>query len=173
LTRALRLAGNQAARAMQRESVEQVQRHKYVRGSDLEKRLPLDMPRRSDELEHLVWTERISGKDFPMSRFPTAKGIGGVFAAINRSSKGRQLLRGAFVARMESGHVGVFKREGTKRLPIRELFTVGLAGVFTSTAESSSVAVNAALSAARNRMTSAFERGLRRELQKLRVKGDL
>lgn len=36
--------------------------------------------------------------------------------------KGRPLLKGAFIAGMKSGHVGVFHRLGPKRLPIHELY---------------------------------------------------
>ena len=34
----------------------------------------------------------------------------------------RGSYKSAFIAKMKSGHVGVMKREGTARLPIRELF---------------------------------------------------
>jgi hypothetical protein len=33
----------------------------------------------------------------------------------------RTLVKGAFVATMKSGHVGIFRREGKARLPIKEL----------------------------------------------------
>lgn len=36
--------------------------------------------------------------------------------------RGRGSYRSAFIAGMASGHAGVFKRTGTARLPIRELF---------------------------------------------------
>ena len=35
----------------------------------------------------------------------------------------RQLFQGTFIARMKSGHIGVFKRQGKERTPIKELFT--------------------------------------------------
>jgi len=40
----------------------------------------------------------------------------------------RQLEPGAFIATMPSGHRGVFKRKGTARLPIRELFLSRVTG---------------------------------------------
>ena len=38
---------------------------------------------------------------------------------------GRKILEGSFIARMKSGHVGVFKRVGSSRLSIKELYGVG------------------------------------------------
>ncbi|MGE4193077.1 MAG: phage tail protein [Pseudodesulfovibrio sp.] len=52
----------------------------------------------------------------------------GVSAQIKRHGA-RKTVRGSFVARMKSGHVGVFKRNsGAPRLPIRELSGVGFIG---------------------------------------------
>lgn len=39
-----------------------------------------------------------------------------------RRAGGRKYVRSAFIAKMKSGHVGVFKRMHSKRLPIQELF---------------------------------------------------
>lgn len=52
-----------------------------------------------------------------------------------RRGKGRELLAHTFVARMKSGHVGVFERKGrgtnrTKRLPLHERFGPTPQGVF-------------------------------------------
>lgn len=45
---------------------------------------------------------------------------------------GRKRIPGAFIARMKSGHVGVFKRaKDAKRLPIAELFGPSIPLVFT------------------------------------------
>lgn len=46
---------------------------------------------------------------------------GGIKVMVTRGK--RKMIKGAFVARMESGHVGVFRRgEKGKRLPIEELY---------------------------------------------------
>jgi hypothetical protein len=45
------------------------------------------------------------------------------------TGQGRQLYPSAFIARMQSGHVGVFKRKGTPRLPIAELHGASVASV--------------------------------------------
>jgi len=42
----------------------------------------------------------------------------------------RVLIRSAFTATMSSGHQGVFKRKGSDRLPISELFGPSLAGLY-------------------------------------------
>jgi hypothetical protein len=47
-----------------------------------------------------------------------------------RLGRGRGRAESAFLARMKSGHLGVFRRVGTKRLPIRELRGPSLGRVF-------------------------------------------
>jgi hypothetical protein len=42
-----------------------------------------------------------------------------------------KLLPGSFIARVQSGHIGVFKRTGKARLPIQELFGPSVALVFS------------------------------------------
>lgn len=49
-----------------------------------------------------------------------------------RIGKQRKLITGAFVARMKSGHVGVFSRRTKKRLPIDERYTIAIAEAFGS-----------------------------------------
>lgn len=47
-----------------------------------------------------------------------------------RAKGGRRLIPGAFIGRMPSGHAGVFRRKGRKRLPIQELYGPSLPRVF-------------------------------------------
>lgn len=56
----------------------------------------------------------------------TAKGV------TVRIGKQRKLIRGAFIATMKSGHVGVFNRRTGKRLPIDEIYTIAIAEAFGS-----------------------------------------
>jgi hypothetical protein len=42
-----------------------------------------------------------------------------------------KLIPGSFIARMQSGHIGVFQRIRDKRLPVRELFGPSVALVFS------------------------------------------
>lgn len=43
----------------------------------------------------------------------------------------QRLIPGSFIARVRSGHMGVFKRQGKSRLPIAELFGPSVALVFS------------------------------------------
>jgi hypothetical protein len=66
------------------------------------------------------------GSTIPLINFNTApkkrnKNPPRVLKAAVFRGKARKPIPGAFVATMSSGHTGVFKREGKKRLPIREL----------------------------------------------------
>ena len=80
------------------------------------------------------------GKNLPLSRFSIKKTNKGVSFRIKRGSK-RGLLKNTFIAKMPSGHIGVFERkEGAKHkkvgdiwqpaLPIKERFTIGLPFMF-------------------------------------------
>lgn len=44
----------------------------------------------------------------------------------------RKIVKKGFIATMPNGHVGIFKRVGTKRLPIEELFATSVRDVFKS-----------------------------------------
>ena len=44
----------------------------------------------------------------------------------------RKVIRNTFLARMPSGHIGVFSRRGNGRLPIDELFTIAISEAFSS-----------------------------------------
>ena len=70
-------------------------------------------------------TATFSGKRTPLYRFgaqparPTKRRPkAGVSVRVKAS---RKVVRGAFVARMKSGHVSLFRRSGAHRLPLREL----------------------------------------------------
>jgi len=90
------------------------------------------------EIRGTITTRKISGGDigavmkissspFPLTKFagvtpnntmPPAKGP--VVAKVKKG--GGATMKRAFVAKMKSGHVGVFEREGEKNLPIDQLF---------------------------------------------------
>ncbi|NDV20001.1 hypothetical protein GO013_11265 [Pseudodesulfovibrio sp. JC047] len=62
-------------------------------------------------------------------RLGTRKPKEGVSVQIKKHGT-RKILKGSFLAKMKSGHVGVFKREkGAKRLPVKQLFGVGFIGL--------------------------------------------
>ncbi|MCP4200651.1 MAG: hypothetical protein GY769_01795 [bacterium] len=47
-----------------------------------------------------------------------------------RKGGGRANIRDAFIAKMPSGHMGVFKRSGRARLPVKQLFGPSIGRVF-------------------------------------------
>ena len=72
-----------------------------------------------------------SGRKIPLIRFsPRPAGVtrrrppGGVSVMVKAQ---RKAISGSFVARMRSGHLGVFQRHGDDRLPIEEKFGPALA----------------------------------------------
>jgi hypothetical protein len=83
------------------------------------------------ESEHTIALE-VTGARIPLVKWvrnpqPGVRRRGGVTAKLP-SGAGR--YPNAFVAQMQSGHVGVFARAGKSRLPIRELFGPSIVGVF-------------------------------------------
>jgi hypothetical protein len=57
--------------------------------------------------------------------------------------KQRKLIAGAFIARMKSGHLGVFSRRTKKRLPIDEIYTIAIAEAFGSQAVTATMRLKA------------------------------
>jgi len=49
-----------------------------------------------------------------------------------KKGSGWKTITGAFVAKMKSGHIGVFQRRGTARTPIKELSTVDVPLMFSN-----------------------------------------
>lgn len=65
----------------------------------------------------------------PLIEFAGRQTGAGVSFKIRRQG-GRKTLKSSFVATMKSGHRGAFERKGKARLPIRELYTIGLPQMF-------------------------------------------
>lgn len=166
LARALRLAGSAAIRQVQDGSVEHVTTKKLISADTVRDGLPLDLPGTKVEISDLQWTERISGKGMALVRFPYMQTALGARVRVNARS-GFKLLKGSFTLRLRSGHVGIFRREGAARLPIKELWTTRI-----SDSMSDPGAVDGIGTKAMEKLQTAFARGLERELAKLRRKGD-
>ncbi len=79
-------------------------------------------------------TIHISGGRIPLIRWGARQLKRGVSYRINRSG-GRKKISGAFIATMDSGHQGVYKRRGKARLPIDELHGPSIPQVFQNSAE--------------------------------------
>lgn len=71
-----------------------------------------------------------SGRPLPIYDFAArwTRRMAGASVAIKKGT--RKTLKGSFIARMPSGHAGVFARDGRSRLPIAEKFTISVPGMF-------------------------------------------
>ena len=165
LVRALRLAGNQALRGMQKDSVAHVIERKRMRPDDVAKGLPLVFPSRKEALRDLVWREKVSGTPVPLGKFPHIQTARGVSVRVNVGGATKR-IKSAFVATMGNGHVGVFRRKGKARLPIQELWTTRISDVMKDQG-----VIPAIETKAYAKLQGAFGRGLTRELKKLVHKG--
>lgn len=68
-----------------------------------------------------------SGRPLRLIGFAARQVARGVSVSVRRGS--RKVLAGAFIARMPSGHTGVFMRRSGKRLPIDEKYTISVPGM--------------------------------------------
>lgn len=67
----------------------------------------------------MSWAVDVSSEPVPLVAYPHRETTQGVSVEANRGK--RTLIKGACMAMMKSGHVGIFKREGKARLSIEEL----------------------------------------------------
>ena len=75
----------------------------------------------------IVGTVLFAGHKIPLYRFnvsPTIPIQRATVSAAVLAGNGRTPFQDAFIARMQSGHTGMFERDGSKRLPIRWRETV-------------------------------------------------
>src|SRR5918912_4444345 len=115
LKRALRLAGNQAIRLLQRDATALARSRKALPETTITDDQSLYLPSRSAELRDFAWKLFVQGRPVPVAMFPhldtrRTRSRDGVL--VRFGTGGTQRLRSAFVARMKSGHVGVFRRDG-------------------------------------------------------------
>ena len=64
---------------------------------------------------------------------PGSRGVAGITVMVKHGQ--RRLVKGGFMAKMQSGHIAIFKRIDKARLPIRELFSVSVPKAFEKTIE--------------------------------------
>lgn len=142
LLSSLRKSGGDAIRAMRAASNRSIRFRKNMKAGAVSKGLVLRMPRSTRSIEDLEWRVDVSGSPFPLSAYPARQvgarvrgrkgrkevSAGGVRVSVN---KGRaSFVQGAFIAKLKSGHRGIFVRRGLKRLPIDELFSTRISDVF-------------------------------------------
>jgi hypothetical protein len=159
LLRTISKAGGDAARFLKSGSSKLIRQRKALKVARINKSLPLLFPRGRQHLNDLVWTMRVSGEPIPVIAFPTRQTKRGVVAQINTGR--RTLIKGAFIAVMRSGHKGVFRRRGDRRLPIDEAFTTRVSDVFKDNGFIPFVQAGAQV-----RFKASFERLLPLELAK-------
>ncbi len=140
--RALKMAGGDAVRALKVESSRKIRSLKRLKVAAVNKALPTFFPS-GKTIDSLTWKMKASGQAISLSAFPhrQLKGktigrkgrkeyvTGGVSVQLNAQGP-RTLIRSAFVATMKSGHKGIFRRRGDKRLPIDEAFGPTVAALF-------------------------------------------
>lgn len=115
---ALRKAGATALRDMRSEAVKRIRARKAIRPKYIARAITMVRPK-GGEIDGLEWALRVSGEPIPLVAYPHKQTKRGVSVEVNRGK--RTLVAGSFVAKMRSGHVGVFRRRGAARLPIDEL----------------------------------------------------
>lgn len=127
MIKALKRAGDTALRDMKSASSKAVRKRKRMKVSRVNRGLPTILPK-GRRISDLVWTMKVSGEPVPVSVFSIRQTRKGVKVAINQGQS--KIIKGAFIAQMNSGHIGVFRRRGKDRLPIDETFTTRISDVF-------------------------------------------
>lgn len=160
LVSAARKAGGDAVRAMRVVGRRTVRARKRMKSPRVTKAFTLAFPRgpAAGSLDGLEWRMDVSRAPVPLSEYPIRQVKAGVQIQVNRSGA-RALVRSAFLATMRSGHRGVFRRRGDKRLPIDELFTTRVSDVFGDAG-----VIPATYDRAQTVFSSAFQRLLALEL---------
>jgi hypothetical protein len=162
IKRALYKAGSTALRDMRSEASKRVRARKRIKAKYVRDSLVMARPK-GKAIDGAEWTLKVKGDRVPLRAYPTRQTKKGVSAQVNTGK--RSLVPGAFIARMRSGHEGVFKRVGAKRLPIRELYGSRPVDALLHKGEAEAVQQRGGDS-----MSHAFERLLPLELGKLAAK---
>lgn len=118
LKRALRKAGATALRDMRSEASKRIRARKRIKVSYITRALTLRRPKGSD-IAAMSWALDVSGEPVPLIAYPHRQTRKGVSVEVNRGK--RTIVKRSFVASMQSGHAGIFRRKGKARLPIQEL----------------------------------------------------
>lgn len=135
LGRAMHGAGGLAIRRIKTTSIKDVREKKTLKAGRLRAGLPLIYPsnNRGKAAGSLEWIMKVSGRGIALAEYQHRQTKAGVLVTVN---KGRpKLVKGAFVARMKSGHKGIFIRrtvagKKSRRLPIDEFFSTRISDVF-------------------------------------------
>lgn len=121
--KAFSAALNRTAAGVKTEAARMVRQRYYVKHGDVLKTIKVSKASAS-KLELLLVSR---GPSIPLIRFRTTPGSPPtrqpkVLKAAVKKNGSKKPIPGAFVAKMGSGHIGVFRRAGKKRLPVDELY---------------------------------------------------
>jgi hypothetical protein len=130
LVAALKNAGNKTIKEQKKDSFSYIKERKAIRSEVIDKGLVLTNTGRKVKIEDLVWVEDVSGKPMSLAKFSYIRTPLGMNVKINEKG-GFKLIRHSFMARLGSGHLGLFRRAGKARLPIRELYSSRLSDVMS------------------------------------------
>jgi hypothetical protein len=115
---------NRTATTVRAEASRQIRGRYSLKAGTVRKQLRIERATRNRLTSAVI----ASGAPIPLVEFGARQTKKGVTVKVTKT---RKLVKGVFIARMKSGKVGVFERLGSKRLPIRELFSVSLPRTFT------------------------------------------
>lgn len=130
---AIARAFKRSGTAMRTQAIEVVRDETTIGLAAVRKAIPAPMLTRGTGTSVIL---RISGKEIGLINYTPKRTPQGVTVQVKKS-KGRKLVRHAFLATMKSGHKGVFVRKtvGEKmvgRLPIKELFSTTVADMLNN-----------------------------------------
>lgn len=117
---------NKTARSARSFVSKEIRQTYRIAKSDLDPNLFIEKASRRRLVASLV----AAGRRLAIIKFRAKQTATGVNVEIRRGR--RKAVKGAFIARMRSGHVGVMRRRGKKRLPIAELRTIGVDAMMSS-----------------------------------------
>lgn len=105
--------------------------------------------RRATRLRRATYTRWIATLRIFRKRVPLiSQGARQIASGVSyRGPEGRSVAAQAFIATMPSGHTGVFRREGSSRLPIRELFATPALETFQDLPQLSAAVLDAEIAA--------------------------
>jgi hypothetical protein len=114
---------NRAVEGARTDAVKKVRERYYIKAKDV--RDTIDIKKAT--MDNQVAIIRASGSPIALSKFhvtpsrpPAKRRANPIIVRVVRGGGGP--IKGAFVAKMQSGHIGVFRRVGKTRLPITELY---------------------------------------------------
>lgn len=111
---------NRAIASVRTDATRRLAQEMGLRAKTVRDRLKI-IPAKNGQLEA---TLVVGGKRIPIKEFAARQTRQGV--TYRGPGGARTLIKSAFIAKMRSGHIGVFERRTTKRLPIVERFGASL-----------------------------------------------